>query len=92
MENKPDTETTLITPKIKSSDLIPQNIPPEIAADPRAKELYIKAFGIVKKTPGLSSLSASKRCFWIYGFMNGVEYGKQEQINGEKNENKTEEN
>ena len=52
----------------------PQQIPPEIAADPMAKRLYIEAYGIVKKTPGLKELSSSKRIYWIQGFINGANY------------------
>ncbi len=79
-----------IITKMHEKNLKPTNIPPEIAADPRAKELYIKGYGIIKKTPGLRDLSASKRCFWLYGFINGAEYGKQEILNANK-ENKNEE-
>ena len=64
-------------PETTNKDTNPVNVPAEIAKDPEAKDLYIKGYSVMKKDPALRKLSASKRIFWIYGFINGNLYERQ---------------
>ena len=58
----------VVKSQIKKSD-----IPPSILndPDPRTKDLYVEAYGYVRRSRYLKNMSTSQRLIWVQGFMNG---------------------